>query len=139
MLYAESSAVLAWLLAEPAGETVAALLRSEPIVASELTLLECDRVLLRLGARGELAPDGVRTRLDELDANASTWGIEPIISAVVRRAREPFPDDTVRSLDAIHLATALIIRASVGDLALLSLDRRIRANAAALGFRVVPD
>jgi uncharacterized protein with PIN domain len=47
-LYAESSAVLAWLLDEPTAPAVRRLLgEAEVIVASDLTLIECDRVLLR--------------------------------------------------------------------------------------------
>ncbi len=46
-LYAESSAVLAWLLDEPTAPGVRRLLgEAEVIVASDLTLIECDRVLL---------------------------------------------------------------------------------------------
>lgn len=48
ILYAESSAVLAWLLGEEMGEPVRQLLAAaEGVVTSELTLLECDRVLHR--------------------------------------------------------------------------------------------
>ena len=53
-------------------------------------------------------------------------------------ARGPFPGELIRALDAIHLATALVIRDIHPDLSVLSLDRRVRENAAALGFGVVP-
>ncbi len=54
-LYAESSAVLAWLLDEAAAPEVRELLSGAAvIVASDLTLLECDRVLQRAIALGEL-------------------------------------------------------------------------------------
>ncbi|MEN8148606.1 MAG: hypothetical protein ABFS86_02215 [Planctomycetota bacterium] len=43
------------------------------------------------------------------------------------------------SLDALHLAMALRARASAPDLEVLSLDRRIRENARALGLVVTPD
>lgn len=44
-LYAESSAVLAWLLDEAAGTVVRQTLsEAEIVVASDLTLIECDRV-----------------------------------------------------------------------------------------------
>ena len=47
-LYAESSAVLAWLLGEDAGAEVKEILtRAETVVASDLTVIECDRVLIR--------------------------------------------------------------------------------------------
>ena len=44
--YAESNAVLAWLLAEETGHSVRDILqRSELVMASDLTLVEFDRVL----------------------------------------------------------------------------------------------
>jgi hypothetical protein len=45
----------------------------------------------------------------------------------------------IRSLDAIHLATAVVVRSSIGELGVLSGDDRVRSNVRALGFRVVPD
>jgi hypothetical protein len=57
---------------------------------------------------------------------------------VVERARRPFPREPLRALDALHLASALLARATLPDLALLSLDRRIRASGAALGLTIVP-
>ena len=50
----------------------------------------------------------------------------------------PFPGEPIRALDAIHLATALVIRDIYPDLRVLSLDQRVRQNAVALGFEVVP-
>lgn len=139
-VYAESSAVLAWLLAEPGGERVAPALRPPaPVVVSALTLIECDRALHRMARRRPADTADVerlRAQLWELSAG---WSVEPIGDAVVARARAPFPDDAIRSLDAIHCATALVVRDAVGDLSFLSLDERIRSNAIALGFRVLPD
>jgi len=54
-LYAESSAVLAWLFDEPTAPEVRTLLgEAGVVVASDLTLIECDRVLLRAVALKEL-------------------------------------------------------------------------------------
>ena len=55
-LYAESSAVLAWLLGEDAGAEVRDILsRADAVVASDLTLIECDRVLIRATTLGDLS------------------------------------------------------------------------------------
>ena len=54
-IYAESSAVLAWLLGEEAGRRVREVLRqAEIVIASDLTVLECDRVLIRAVTLGEI-------------------------------------------------------------------------------------
>jgi hypothetical protein len=57
---------------------------------------------------------------------------------VVERARRPFPAEPLRALDAIHLATALIVAADAPGMGLLSFDRRIRQAGKALGLRVTP-
>jgi len=138
--YVESSAVLAWLLGEARGAAVAELLgTADMVVTSVLTQVEVDRALHRyvaVGAIDRSTADLLGQRVDELTAG---WGIEPISQPVVDRARRSFPDDAIRSLDAIHLATAEVVRSAIDDLDVLSLDERVRSNAAALGFRVLPD
>jgi uncharacterized protein with PIN domain len=53
-LYVETSAVLAWLFDEADGAAVRARpANAEVVVASEVTLIECDRVLIRAAALGE--------------------------------------------------------------------------------------
>ena len=73
-----------------------------------------------------------------LASRADHWSIHAITPRVVGFARGPFPGEPIRALDAIHLATALVIRDIYPDLRVLSLDQRVRDNAVALGFEVVP-
>lgn len=65
------------------------------------------------------------------------WRLMPISREIVDRARQPFPGEPIRSLDAIHLASALLAADSLPDFALLSLDRRVRAAGSHLGLRVL--
>jgi len=44
----------------------------------------------------------------------------------------------VRTLDAIHLATAVLARSLGPDLAVLSLAERFRRSAEQMGFRALP-
>jgi hypothetical protein len=57
---------------------------------------------------------------------------------VVARARAGFPAEPVRSLDALHLASAWSVFATAGSVAMLALDDRVRSNARALGMKVIP-
>jgi hypothetical protein len=57
---------------------------------------------------------------------------------IIERARRPFPVEPVRTLDALHLSSALIASARVADLALLSLDERVRTAGRVLGLTVLP-
>lgn len=138
ILYAESSAVLAWLLGEEMGEPVRQLLAAaEGVVTSELTLLECDRVLHRSVDAG-LPEAGAAGHRHRLTTAAARWTLLTLGAEVVERARRPFPAEPIRSLDALHLASALVVRSSVAELQILSLDERIRKSARELGFEVLP-
>ena len=57
---------------------------------------------------------------------------------VVERARRPFLGQPLRTLDAIHLASALYARSVVAAPQVLSLDHRIRVAARQLGMHVKP-
>ena len=65
---------------------------------------------------------------------ASTWAILEITEDIARRAEEGFPSEPVRTLDAIHLASALFLHQSFPNLVIFSSDERLAANAALLGF-----
>jgi predicted nucleic acid-binding protein len=139
-VYAESSAILAWLLDEESSAAVRDVLTTADVVlASDLTLLESDRVMLRAVALGELTEADAADRRAHLTTAAAHWHVLRISPEIVDRARQPFPGEPIRTLDAIHLASALVARATLPGLALLSLDERIRRAAAPLGMRVRPD
>jgi predicted nucleic acid-binding protein len=138
-LYAESSAVLAWLLGEPSWGALRDMLgRARLVTASALTLLECERALVRAAVGGRAAGDEASAARALLAGAAAHWIVADIDAVVLARAGEPFPAEPIRTLDAIHLATALLARAALPDLTVLSLDRRVRACAMRLGFRVLP-
>jgi predicted nucleic acid-binding protein len=138
-LYAESSAVVAWLLGEASQDTVRdALSNAELVLASDLTLVECDRVLIRATVVGRITEGQAADRRAVLNEAAYHWGILHMDEEVFERARRPFPIEPIRTLDALHLASALMARSAVPGLSLLSLDQRIRATARKLGFDVLP-
>ena len=138
-LYAESSAVLAWLLGEERGPDVSSHLASaDHVFSSELTLVECDRALYRHAGEGHLT-EGARAELSARAAIAAAhWTLFTVAEPVLTRARGPFPGGPLRTLDALHVATALEARAAVADLTVLALDQRVRRAAGAMGFEVLP-
>lgn len=138
-VYAESSAVLAWLLGEEDGHGVREVLRAAGLVmASDLTVLECDRVLIRAVTLGEIEEATANDRRAHLNAAAVHWQLWRVSSEIVERARRPFPAEPLRTLDAIHLASALAARSTVPGVELLSLDECIRRAGERLGFRLQP-
>jgi predicted nucleic acid-binding protein len=139
ILYAESSAVLSWLLEERAGEPARrALEAAGAVAASRLTLFECTRALRRAEEGGLL--DAARTdRARTLLAGAAArWELVEVAAEILAEADRRFPREPVRSLDALHLGTALFLRPRVPGLAFLTLDDRIAGNARLLGFPVLP-
>jgi predicted nucleic acid-binding protein len=115
-----------------------ALDRARAVIASELTVAECGRSFVRAVAAGRLGASDAEARREHLMRTAATWVLLAVDAEVLARAGEPFPAEPIRTLDAIHLATALAARTALPDLAILSLDRRVRTCAVQLGFPVLP-
>lgn len=139
-LYVESSAVLAWLFREaPAPRLQEMLEGAEFIAASDLTLVECDRALIRAESLRQLSQFEAARRRALLETTSLRWTLLRMEGGILERARRRFPQEPLRALDSIHLATALAARAALSDLALLSLDSRVRENGAALGFDIFPE
>jgi len=108
------------------------------IVASDLTLIECDRVLIRAAALKALPEGEVAERRAQLVDASAEWHILRVSAEIVDRSRQPFPGEPIRTLDALHLASALTARTALTELQLLTLDERIRAAARALSIPVQP-
>ncbi len=133
-LYLESSAVLAWLLGEPGGDLVRTrVAAADVLLSSVLTLTEARRALVRAEHLGILkARDGERLR-GMLARSERSWVLMEISADVRARAEGRFPVEPVRTLDALHLATALLFTSAYEDVSILTFDDRIARNAEALG------
>ncbi len=127
MIYIDASALLKIVKDDEVG---AAALRhylaghNNAVVSSALLAVEARRGMLRI------RPDGV-PEVDLLLGEVQQIGI----SAAVIESAGRLPDPMLRSLDAIHLATALLIRENVE--ALLTYDVRLREAAEAHGLATV--
>ena len=120
-LYAETSAVLRWLFGESGGEEVrAALAAATKVACSRLTVIETRRVVRRAELEARISAAQGADLLAIFAQAVSTWAILELAEPVARRAEERFPSEPVRTLDAIHLASALFLRHSFPDLLLLT-------------------
>ncbi len=108
------------------------------MLASELTLIECERALIRAAHGGVIRESEAANRRAQIRLASTHWTILPLQTEIAERARQPFPREPVRTLDAVHLATLVVARALVPRLRVLSLDERIRRNAREMGFETVP-
>ncbi len=139
IVYAESSAVLAWLLGEPNQAVVRRTLAgAERVVASSVTALECARGISRARHARRISVADELAALRLLDVAEANWDVAEVSPDIVSRARAAFPVEPVRTLDAVHLATAALFHEALGGVTVLSFDERVRANARSLGLQLTP-
>lgn len=135
-VYLETSALLAWLLGEPRGGSIREAVDSaDVVVTSALTFVETERALLRAVSE-RLVTEADAHRLRGLvEQTRGGWIAMAVTDEVLARAGRAFPVEPVRTLDGIHLATALAFTRAFQDLRLIALDRRVLDNAESLGLR----
>lgn len=104
---------------------------------SELLGVEARRVLDRIRLEGALDDAGLASAHQQVARVERTFGMVRVTRAVLRRASLPLPTVT-RTLDAIHLATALLLaeRQRI-DLVFVTHDAQQALAARALGFECV--
>ena len=134
--YVETSALLRVVL--EGDETLRPLLLADTCYTSALTFAEARRAIRRARATGRLDAAGAQTARRRVAEFESWADIVPMNDEVLQRTGEEFPVEPVRTLDAIHLATFQILAEVLPDLDMASSDERVRENATALGFQVVP-
>jgi hypothetical protein len=108
---------------------------SQPF-CSELLRLECLRTIDRARLRLRLGDDEVARRRSDLFEAIAAFNLVAVDRTVLERAAEPFPT-VVGSLDAIHLASALLVRNQIDDLAFATHDQELGQAATATGFSVL--
>lgn len=132
--YLESSALLAGLL-ENDVEVIRGIDPSTTAL-SVLTIAEARRGVQRslAGKRIDTAQaSAALATIAQLEASCTLLAITDTILARVGRR---FPAEPIRTLDAIHLATAEMIDAPEAPVTILTRDRRIRENAERMGLPV---
>ncbi len=108
----------------------------EGLVSSELTAVESARTIDRLRNHGALTMDEAAARIRLVNEWLEAVDLVLLRPAVMSRASEPMPMP-LGTLDAIHLATALIWRDRLGPLPqLVTHDAALAAAARGFGFEV---
>jgi len=137
-IYFETSALLAWLLCEPcAAEVKTHIDNAQTVVTSVLTLVEAERAIIRAESQQIVNAAEAEALRGLLARSKAAWSIIEISEDVRSRASRFFPAEPVRTLDAIHLATALMFIRVFPNLELFSYDQRLLTNAKALGIRTI--
>lgn len=139
-MYLDSCILVKLLVVEPDSEYFARTLSGRPTVTSELAHTEVFSALLARERAGKIAAADRRLAWGEYEARvaAGEIKIEPLNPLVLRKARHTLerchPKVPLRTLDAIHLATADLCQ----SFPLVTTDARLRVAAELLGLEVFP-
>lgn len=140
--YFDASVLLASLLQEPGQARLIPLWDDEPTRVSSILLeAECLTVLRRAAASQPVTESAafLTVRLQLLDDYLAGITLKNHDDEVSRSLRAEPRLKSCRTLDAIHLATALLFQAQFDDpITVCSLDQRLREAAVSLGFPVAP-
>jgi predicted nucleic acid-binding protein len=133
--YIESSALVAAMLeGDAAGK--ASIRAQGQRVTSALTIAETSRAILRARLSGRITAQQHRAALLTLQRFARRCYIVSVSETILTRAGHPFPVEPIRTLDAIHLATAEALGDPPALVIIVTRDLRVRENATALGYPV---
>lgn len=133
--YIESSALLAALL-EQDPAAIRALRAPGRRVTSAITFAEANRAVVRARVAGRLTVTQERDAVRALQTFERRCIIVTVSDWVLTRAGHPFPVEPVRTLDAIHLATAELLGEPPQLVTIVTRDARIRDNAKAMGYQI---
>jgi predicted nucleic acid-binding protein len=133
--YLDSSVLLRKLLGQPGALKEWG--RIEAGVASAIAEVECLRTLDRVRTLEEVPDAEMAVRRETVYRLLESVEVVEASRAVLARSAQPMPT-VLGTLDAIHLATALLWRENTGsDLVMATHDGSLALAARAAGFRVI--
>lgn len=132
-LYVDTSAVLRAVLERGVTPEIERRLReADTLVTSRLALVESARTFVRARRFGLKPPEllaAAEREVGEVWSRCLVWELTPEACALAGRV---VPDTLLRTLDALHLATYVLARQALGEVELLTADRRLADAVAAL-------
>ena len=132
--YVDTSALLRVVLREPAA--LVDLRSYDGLVSSELIAVESARTIDRLRLQGSLTTNEAAIRQRAISEWLEAVDLVLLRPPVLSRASEPMPMP-LGTLDAVHLATALIWRDRMGALSTMAThDAGLGSAARTFGFDV---
>lgn len=127
--YLDSSILLAHLLREQDYRN--SLQIEGEWITSEITELECRRTLDRIRLHEHFSDEELADRLAELELLLRSIRVVRLNESVLKRAKASYPT-VVRSLDAIHLATAELAKSVL----FVTRDKQQTVAAKAIGLKI---
>ena len=133
VIYVETSALLTWLFDEPdASQIIDTTNDADLIVASDLLRIETMRAIKRAQYEKLITLEQRDTLIQTFRDYIQSCFRMSMDDSVIDGATVDFPVEPVRSLDAVHLSTALEYKKLYPELKMLTTDARLKQNTALL-------
>jgi predicted nucleic acid-binding protein len=127
-LYLDTSAVLRAILENGTSPELEARIAAAPaIVTSRLSIVESSRALHRLRLHGKVSEARLADAQREISAVWARCELWELTRSVCEMARQVAPTKSLRTLDALHLATFVLAREKIGGLELVTVDDRLQS------------
>jgi len=136
--YFDTSALVKRYIDEAGRREVLQLLRRHDVVTSAILPVELQSALRRRVSEGTLDAARVPEILKRVATDRAYWTLVEVASAVLAAAETLVATHPLRTLDAIHVASAQLFAARVTapELILVSADARQTQAAAAVGMMI---
>lgn len=136
--YFDTSAIVKRYVQEVDSRGARRMLSRYRIVTSVITPAEAAAALCRRRSLAELAQEDFDAIAVRIHADRAYWELVELGSSVLARAEDLLRQSPARTLDALHLASALLFQKEVGvALPFVTADRKQGAAASSLGLRTV--
>lgn len=133
--YVDSSVLIRVILNE-SGKMLP-LLEYKEIYASDLVRIECMRTYYRLKFENKITTQQLAEYVEKTGLLFKKLSLIPISRFLITRCTQALPIH-VRSLDAIHLGTALLLAEKTNtDISFFTHDKKLAQAARAMGLNVV--
>ncbi len=138
LAYFDTSVIVKRYVSEPGSAAARALLRRHELVSSALAPVELLAAIRRRHSAGELSPEQVSRVLTDARSDRPFWQLLDVQNEVLSDAERLLQTTSVRTLDALHIASARCFMTTVGTvIPFVTADPRQRAAAAQLGLDVM--
>jgi uncharacterized protein len=135
--YFDSSALVKLYVQEKGRATVLRLLRLHEVVVSAILPVEVRGALRRRAEENAIEGSRLPAALNQLAADRDQWNLLAVSTEILRRAEEIVAMHRVRTLDAIHIASARdFVERLQTRLPFISADPRRVEAATAVGLAV---
>ena len=138
ILYLDTSALVKLYIEEPGSPEVRALVKAAQIVStSRVAYVEARAGLARKFREGELAREEYSRIVEDLERDWKNYFILEVSESVAKLGGELTERHPLRGFDAIHLASALLLKSRIRSAVSFScFDERLKEAARAEGLAV---